>query len=109
MNLRFNLNQIEDECVRDNLRQLLQFLREVPFLSGSFKAFEEVITRPSTTYKIKHLLGFQPTDVLLTWVSDNSAVSVNYKLTDKDYIVLNVSSKCTVRFLAGSVPKNQEI
>jgi hypothetical protein len=101
--INFNLEQIEDPMDRENAEKLATEFKSNPFLNGSLKHFSLTIDQAETGYRFKHNLGFRPYDVFLTYISDGSAVVINYDAIDDTYISFDFPSACVVRFFAGFV------
>jgi hypothetical protein len=101
--ITFNLENITEPQDRENAEKLATEFKTNPFLQGNLKHFELTITKAGNDYLFRHNLGFKPMDIWITWVSDSSAVVINYEDVNKDYISFDFPSPCTIRFFAGAI------
>jgi hypothetical protein len=92
---------MEDVNIRESFTWLYEFLTQIPILQGDFKFFEFEIKSTNTAEKIPHRLGFVPKDIILTSVSNGATVTFLYNKFDITNVVLQASTPCVVRFLAG--------
>lgn len=107
--MKLNLETITDPVIRDNFKKLQEEFYSNPFMNGNMKHFELTLTQAETNYAFKHNLGYKPKDVLITFVEDASAVTVDYDLTNKDFIYFTFPAATTIRFFAGRVAGRQEV
>jgi hypothetical protein len=105
--MELNIEGMTDAQVRENFIKILEEFRANPLLGGHFKFYEERFSSGTIQF-LKHDLGFKPYDVLITSVSDGALVTINFKETDRNFIVLNTSQPCTVRLLAGFMKNREE-
>ncbi len=103
--LELNSDNILDKQMKDNLEKLsLEFMKN-PFLNGDFKHFEISILSANSEYRFRHSLNYTPSDILITYISNNSAVEILYDQIDNNFVVFNFPSACTIRFLAGKASR----
>lgn len=100
------LKDITDPYIRENFKRIIDFFRGDSVRKAQWKFFEIAFTSGQTNYRYRHGLGFRPKDFLITGVTDSEAVTFNVDLCDKDYMDMNVSGACTVRFFAGTYREN---
>lgn len=103
-------DQITDARVRDNFRNLSQYLGDNPFLHGDFKFYTITvkITDATTGFQFQHDLGYTPSDVLVTSVKGSGTVTWNYDKFTAQVLDLTVTggsvgSTVTIRCLAGNL------
>lgn len=101
----FNLAGIADVNIRKNFDLLLSFLKTESPLLG-FKHFELSFNDAIQGFEFRHNLGFQPSDVFTTFVSNSAVVTWSYDKFDSDKLVLSVDKGCTLRFFAGAYNPN---
>lgn len=95
-------DNLTPEKIQENFQKLREFISKNPVLSGNFKFYEVTVTNASANYPIYHRLGFEPKDVIITYVSTGTASPV-YSSFTKEKIELNVSTACSIRLLIGSM------
>lgn len=99
---QLNLSDLPDGPIKDNFLMLQEIFDESIWENMVSTRIEYTFDAAITNEKIAHGLGFTPTDILLTYVSPDSGVTVtwNYDEFDRDFIDVTVSAACTIRFIA---------
>lgn len=96
------LDKIEDDYAKENFKRIGDFLLKFPFFRGEWKFFELVFTQAETNKRLPHGLGFKPTDIIETSITDGEAIIYNRSLFDKEYIDVTTTGACTVRCFIGA-------
>lgn len=83
------VQEITDVNLRENFRRLnlLQSLLGAPLMG--FTRLEITLTSEQTQFAFPHGLGFQPTDVIPTFVTGPALIQFDYPLFDKTNIYLS--------------------
>jgi hypothetical protein len=95
--------QIGDPLAREALEKISEVLNASPLLTGNLKVFEFDVTNTSTTIKIRHRFSFAPTDVWVSWVTNNATISIKYDEIDETFLAFTASAACKVRLIAGRI------
>lgn len=106
--IKFFLKDIEDDYVRENFRQLAEYLQNDVLRRGEWKFFELTFAAGVTNYRHRHGLGFKPKDVILTAVSNSEAAIFNYDEFSSEFLDITTSGACSIRFFAGSYRENMQ-
>lgn len=93
--------KLEDPVSRECFQWIIDYVRDVPLLQGSFRHFQLTFTRAETDLLIPHRLGFQPKDIIQTSLTGAGTVTFNYNKFDADNIAITTTGACVVRFFAG--------
>lgn len=94
-----------NELIRQNFIKLQSLIAEDPFLSGSFKHTEIILTKAVTNYKFAHNLNFIPRDIIQTFLTEGVTLTWKYDHFDRTNILFTTSAACTVRFFVGRYEK----
>ncbi len=97
----FIVEPIKDFYTRENFQKLLEVFGQNPFLSGSFRVFNSSPKRTDTSHKINHGLSFTPTDVFITYISNDATVVPVFSDITRELLSFNVSKACSFRCVAG--------
>lgn len=100
--LDLNLEKIQDDAVRDCLQKVQEEVRKNPFANGQFKFFEIKVTGGLIHTRFRHLMGFQPKDVILTYKVGPGVVTFHNELFDKEFIEFSTSGALNMRFFVGT-------
>lgn len=96
------LAEIDNRYIRENFKQLREFVKGNLFTNGESKAFEWELT--SGDNELKHALGFIPTDAIITYSSNDSAtVKIKHSLSTKTHLTINTTADTTVRVKVGKL------
>lgn len=97
-----NVDPIGDARTRENFQKIIEEFGKNPFLKGTFRVFESSPKKADTSHKIIHGLGFAPTDIIITFISNDATVRPVFSDVTRTVIAFDVSKECTFRCLAGS-------
>lgn len=100
------LKDIVDVHVRQNFFRIQQFVNTQVLFQSDFKFFEVVISNPDTNFKVLHGLSFIPIDIIELSVQGDYNFYFKYSDFDKNYIYINASGACTLRFMAGRMNRS---
>lgn len=95
------IKEIADQIIRQNFQNLTNYFAGQNQLLN-FKFFEQEFTSSQTNFKISHGLGFAPKDIIQTSLIGSGTVTFDYASFDKNYVYLDASGPCTVRFFVGT-------
>lgn len=95
--------KIEDANVRECMEKISEVLNASPFNTGELKVFDFEVTNTSSTIKVRHRFSFTPTDVWVSWVSNNATVAIKYDEIDDTFLAFTASAACKVRIIAGRI------
>ena len=98
---RPNFEQIEDEFSREALQYYWEFLQAVPFLQTNFQFFELDFGGVVSNEKVKHSLGFQPLDIIVTSSIGAGTATFNYDKFTSTTLDITTSGAVKVRFFGG--------
>ena len=96
------IHEIEDEYIQENFVRLNTFISDQPFLKGRFQHFEIEFGAAVTNLRIQHRLGFQPKDLIQTFLTGGETLTWNYDLFDSKYLDVTTSGPCKVRAIIGA-------
>lgn len=93
--------EIENEGLRQIIRDIITDVNNEPLIKGQFKFYEINILKAETNYTIKHGLGFLPKDVIVTYKSGSATYDIKYDLFTADHIVLSTTGAMSLRMYIG--------
>lgn len=93
--------RLEDPVARECFQWLVDFLRDVPLLQGSFRHMELKFNKAETNVKIPHNLGFKPEDIIQTSLTGAGTVTFNHDKFNNANLDISTTNSCVVRFFAG--------
>jgi hypothetical protein len=94
---------IADMAVRECMEKISEVLNASPFNTGELKVFEYSVTNTSSTIKIRHRFNFTPTDVWVSWASNNATITIKYDEIDETFLAFTASAASKVRLIAGRI------
>jgi len=95
------LDEVKDEYIRENFKFIADYIRDFPLEKGQFKFFKIEVSSPLTNFKWPHKLGYQPKDVIQTYVSNGATITWNYDSFTNELLDLDASTACTIRAFVG--------
>ena len=99
MILKLLTKEIPDTHIRENFQRLNDLVREqVPLLG--FKFFEFNLKAGKQT--VRHGLGFQPKDVIVSHVSPEATTTWHHSETTTKDLAVTASAACRVRVFLGT-------
>lgn len=96
--------QIQDQYLRKNFENLASYFSRENQLLG-FQFYEVVFEEAVTGYALAHGLAYIPLDIIVTRITGDGSVTFRYGEFDLQYIVMDVSGPCRIRFYAGTYSK----
>lgn len=96
------IHEIEDAYIQENFVRLNSFFIKQPFLKGQFKHFTIDFPATVTNLRFPHKLGFQPKDVIQTFLTGTGSLTWNYNLFDANFLDITTSGPCKVRAIIGA-------
>jgi len=103
---KLDLGLVEDEIVREYLRELEDEFNRQSILKGKWRFIEIQTTQAETNKKIPHNLGFQPKDVIQMSEVGAGTITWNYSSFDKTNIDITTTGAVTVRAFIGTYENN---
>lgn len=101
--MKLFLVNITDTWIRKSLELIQNEVNlKQPLLRGQWRFFELSFIGPQAHMKVKHNLGFQPKDILLTSTIGPGIFNVNFDLTDKDNLDITTTDSCKIRAFIGT-------
>jgi hypothetical protein len=97
---KVDLNKIKDEAARKAFESLNEDVIGNPLLKGAWKRFEITVNSAVTNYQYRHNLGFQPTEVMITFQSIPGVTFDHSKFT-KEYIEITTTGAATIKGFLG--------
>lgn len=102
MSLNLLTEDLDISQSQENFLKIANFVSNHPLLGGNLRLVEVVVKNPSSSYTVYHRLGFEPKDVIITYISLGTVTPL-YDSFTKEKLEINVSSACTLRMLVGTL------
>lgn len=87
----FLVNEIVDTYVRENFRRLNAFLGLPGLTLANFQRLEITLNEAKTSFAYPHGLTYQPTDLIVSWLTGPGLVQFEYAKFDSTNIVLSTT------------------
>jgi hypothetical protein len=95
--------KIGDPYARENLEKISEILNSNPLIRGDFKSFEFTVTQTGSIIKVRHNLRYTPTDVFVSWVTNDSTIVLKYDQIDDEFLAFTSSQECRLRLIIGRI------
>ena len=100
--IQLKIDAVKDPVVREALQIIRESLNKIPLLRGEFEHFALSFEEAITGHTFNHNLGFQPKDVVQTFLTGTGQVTWNYADFTKTKLSITVTGPCTVRAFIGA-------
>jgi len=102
MPIDLNLERIDDPIIRENFQRIAENIRQTIFNAGNWKFFQLSVLGALTHERIRHYMGFQPKDILLTSSVGDGVPTFHNELFNKEYLDISTTGPVNLRFFAGT-------